>query len=148
MGQKVHPYGFRLGVNKPWRSRWFVVRDYDKLLIEDVQLKRELKEKLKLAGVSSVEIERPGKKLRIIIRTARPGIVIGRKGAEIDKLKAEIQDRTKRDVTIDIVEVNKPELDAQLVAESIALKLEKRSGFRRVMRMAVDSALRFGCKGI
>src|SRR6185437_10803017 len=108
MGQKVHPYGFRLGVNKPWRSRWFVVRDYDKLLIEDVQLKRELKE----------------------------------------KLKPEIQDRTKRDVTIDIVEVNKPELDAQLVAESIALKLEKRSGFRRVMRMAVDSALRFGCKGI
>jgi small subunit ribosomal protein S3 len=148
MGQKVHPYGFRLGVNKPWRSRWFVVRDYDKLLIEDVQLKRELKEKLKLAGVSSVEVERPGKKLRLIIRTARPGIVIGRKGAEIDKLKSEIQDRTKRDVTIDIVEVNKPELDAQLVAESIALKLEKRSGFRRVMRMAVDSALRFGCKGI
>jgi small subunit ribosomal protein S3 len=148
MGQKVHPYGFRLGVNKPWRSRWFVVRDYDKLLIEDVQLKRELKEKLKLAGVSSVEVERPGKKLRLIIRTARPGIVIGRKGAEIDKLKAEIQERTKRDVTIDIVEVNKPELDAQLVAESIALKLEKRSGFRRVMRMAVDSALRFGCKGI
>ena len=106
-----------------------MVRDYDKLLIEDVQLKRELKEKLKLAGVSSVEVERPGKKLRLIIRTARPGIVIGRKGAEIDKLKAEIQERTKRDVTIDIVEVNKPELDAQLVAESIALKLEKRVGF-------------------
>ena len=116
MGQKVRPYGFRLGVHKPWRSRWFVVRDYDKLLVEDVQLKRELKEKLKLAGVSSVEVERPGKKLRLIIRTARPGIVIGRKGAEIDKLKAELQERTKRDVTIDIVEVNKPELDAQLVA--------------------------------
>ena len=89
MGQKVHPYGFRLGVNKPWKSRWFVERDYDKLLVEDVKLKIELKEKLKAAGVSSVEIERPGNKLRLIIRTARPGIVIGRKGAEIDKLKVE-----------------------------------------------------------
>ena len=148
MGQKVHPYGFRLGVNKPWRSRWFVVRDYDKLLVEDVQLKRELKEKLKLAGVSSVEVERPGKKLRLIIRTARPGIVIGRKGAEIDKLKGEIQKRTKREVHIDIQEVHRPELDAQLVAESITLQLEKRVAFRRAMRKAVDSALRFGCKGI
>jgi small subunit ribosomal protein S3 len=148
MGQKVHPYGFRLGVNKPWRSRWFVERDYDKLLVEDVKLKRELKEKLKAAGVSSVEIERPGNKLRLIIRTARPGIIIGRKGAEIDKLKLELQLRTKRDVFIDILEVNKPELDAQLVAENIALQLEKRVGFRRAMRKAVDSALRFGCKGI
>jgi small subunit ribosomal protein S3 len=148
MGQKVHPYGFRLGVNKPWRSRWFVERDYDKLLIEDVHLREELKEKLKAAGVSSVEIERPGNKLRLIIRTARPGIVIGRKGAEIEKLKADLQKRTNRDVFIDILEVNKPELDAQLVAENIALQLEKRVGFRRAMRKAVDSALRFGCKGI
>src|SRR6201985_133223 len=148
MGQKVHPYGFRLGVNKPWRSRWFVVRDYDKLLIEDVKLKRELKEKLKAAGVSSVEIERSGNKLRIIIRTARPGIIIGRKGAEIDKLKLELQKRTSRDVFIDIQEVHKPELDSQLVSESIALQLEKRVGFRRAMRKAVESALRFGCKGI
>ena len=128
MGQKVHPYGFRLGVNKPWRSRWFVERDYDKLLVEDVQLKRELKEKLKAAGVSSVEVERPGNKLRLIIRTARPGIIIGRKGAEIEKLKADMQKRTNRDVFIDILEVNKPELDAQLVAENIALQLEKRVG--------------------
>src|SRR5271170_4599930 len=135
MGQKVHPYGFRLGVNKPWRSRWFVERDYDKLLIEDVKLKKELKEKLKAAGVSSVEIE-------------RPGIILGRKGAEIDKLKVDLQKRTNRDVFIDILEVNKPELDAQLVAESIALQLEKRVGFGRAMRKAVDSALRFGCKGI
>ena len=120
MGQKVHPYGFRLGVNKPWKSRWFVERDYDKLLVEDVNLKKELKEKLKAAGVSSVEIERPGNKLRLIIRTARPGIVIGRKGAEIDKLKLELQKRTNRDVFIDILEVNKPELDAQLVSENIA----------------------------
>jgi len=148
MGQKVHPYGFRIGINKPWRSRWFVGRDYDKLLIEDVHLKRELKEKLKAAGVSSVEVERPGNKLRLMIRTARPGIVIGRKGAEIEKLKGELQKRTNRDVFIDILEVNKPELDAQLVAENIALQLEKRVGFRRAMRKAVDSALRFGCKGI
>ncbi len=148
MGQKVHPYGFRLGVIKPWKSRWFVERDYDKLLLEDLKLKNELKDKLKSAGVSSIEIERPGNKLRIIIRTARPGIIIGRKGSEIDKLKQDLQKRTNRDVYIDIQEVHKPELDAQLVAESIALQLEKRVGFRRAMRKAVDSALRFGCKGI
>ena len=148
MGQKVHPYGFRLGVNKPWRSRWFVERDYDKLLIEDIKLKEELKEKLKSAGVSSIEVERPGNKLRVIIRTARPGIIIGRKGTEIDKLKLELQKRTNREVYVDIQEVHKPELDSQLVAESIALQLEKRVGFRRAMRKAVDSALRFGCKGI
>ena len=148
MGQKVHPYGFRLGVNKPWRSRWFSERDYDKLLVEDVKLKAELREKLKAAGVSSVEIERPGNKLRFLIRTARPGIVIGRKGAEIDKLKTELGKRTSRDVFIDIIEVNKPELDAQLVSENIALQLEKRVSFRRAMRKSVDSALRFGCKGI
>src|SRR5437588_11568148 len=148
MGEKVHPYGFRLGYTKPWRSRWFVERDYNKLLLEDVKLKDELKEKLKSAGVSSVEIERPGNKLRIIIRTARPGIIIGRKGTEIDKLKQELQKRTSRDVFIDIQEVHKPELDAQLVSESIALQLEKRVGFRRAMRKAVDSALLFGCKGI
>jgi small subunit ribosomal protein S3 len=148
MGQKVHPYGFRVGINKPWHSRWFATKDYSRLLIEDVHLKRELKEKLKAAGVSSVEVERPGNKLRLMIRTARPGIVIGRKGAEIEKLKGELQKRTNRDVFIDILEVNKPELDAQLVAENIALQLEKRVGFRRAMRKAVDSALRFGCKGL
>ena len=148
MGQKVHPYGFRLGYTKPWKSRWFVERDYDKLLLEDVKLKNELKDKLKSAGVSSLEVERPGNKLRIIIKTARPGIIIGRKGAEIDKLKQEMQKRTSREVHIDIQEVHKPELDAQLVSESIALQLEKRVGFRRAMRKAVDSALRFGCKGI
>ena len=103
MGQKVHPYGFRLGINKPWKSRWFVERGYDKLLVEDVKLKAELREKLKAAGVSSVEVERPGNKLRLIIRTARPGIIIGRKGAEIDKLKADIQKRTSREVFIDIL---------------------------------------------
>jgi len=148
MGQKVHPYGFRLGYTKPWKSRWYMDRDYDKFLIEDIKLKEELKDKLKSAGVSSIEIERPGNKLRIIIRTARPGIIIGRKGAEIDKLKGDLQKRTGRDVFVDILEVHKPELDSQLVAESIALQLEKRVGLRRAMRKSVDSALRFGCKGI
>src|SRR6266481_3412135 len=116
MGQKTHPYGFRLGYNKPWKSRWYADRDYAELLHEDVKLRRELKER--------------------------------RKGAEIDKLKQEVQKRTKREVHIDIQEVHRPELDAQLVAESIALQLEKRVAFRRAMRKAVDSALRFGCKGI
>ena len=148
MGQKVHPYGFRLGFTKPWKSRWFAERDYDKQLHEDVKLKAELKDKLKSAGISAIEIERPGNKLRIIIKTARPGIIIGRKGAEIDKLKADLQKRTSREMFVDIQEVHKPELDAQLVSEAIALQLEKRVGFRRAMRKAVDSALRFGCKGI
>src|SRR5512136_2958669 len=148
MGQKVHPYGFRLGYTKTWRSRWFAKQDYARLLHEDLDLKDSLRERLKAAGVSSVEVDRPGNKLRITIRTSRPGIVIGRKGAEIEKLKQELAKRTKRDVFIDIQEVHKPELDAQLVSESIALQLEKRVGFRRAMRKAVDSALRFGCKGI
>src|SRR5882724_10533500 len=115
MGQKVHPYGFRLGYTKPWKSRWFVERDYDKLLLEDIKLKAELKEKLKSAGVSSVEIERPGNKLRIMIRTARPGIIIGRKGDEIEKLKLNLKKRTSREVFIDTLKVHKPELDAKRV---------------------------------
>jgi small subunit ribosomal protein S3 len=148
MGQKVHPYGFRLGVTKTWRSRWFAKQDYAKLLMEDLELKESLGNRLKSAGVSSIEVDRPGNKLRITIRTSRPGIVIGRKGAEIEKLKQDLAKKTKREVFIDIQEVHKPELDAQLVSESIALQLEKRVAFRRAMRKAVDSALRFGCKGI
>jgi small subunit ribosomal protein S3 len=148
MGQKVHPYGFRLGFNKPWRSRWFAKQGYAKLLQEDLELKEDLRGRLKSAGVSSIEVDRPGNKLRITIRTSRPGIIIGRKGAEIEKLKQDLAKRTKREVFIDIQEVHKPELDAQLVSESIALQLEKRVAFRRAMRKAVDSALRFGCKGI
>ena len=148
MGQKVHPYGFRLGVTKTWRSRWFSKQDYAKLLKEDLDLKNSLRDRLKAAGVSSVEVDRPGNKLRVTIRTSRPGIIIGRKGAEIEKLKQDLAKKTKREVFIDIQEVHKPELDAQLVAESIALQLEKRVAFRRAMRKAVDSALRFGCKGI
>jgi small subunit ribosomal protein S3 len=148
MGQKVHPYGFRLGFNKPWRSRWFAKQGYPKLLQEDLELKENLRGRLKSAGVSSIEVDRPGNKLRVTIRTSRPGIIIGRKGAEIEKLKQDLARRTKREVFIDIQEVHKPELDAQLVSESIALQLEKRVAFRRAMRKAVDSALRFGCKGI
>lgn len=149
MGQKVHPYGFRLGITKNWRSRWFATQDYAKLLHEDLELKEMLKERLKAAGVSAIEVERPGgSKLRITIHTSRPGIIIGRKGAEIEKLKQELAQKTKREVFIDIQEVHKPEMDAQLVAESIALQLEKRIAFRRAMRKAVESAQRFGCKGI
>jgi small subunit ribosomal protein S3 len=148
MGQKVHPYGFRLGYNKPWKSRWFAKRDYGQWLHEDLKLKRQLKDRLRSAGISSVEIDRMANKLRIGIRTARPGIIIGRKGSEIDKLKADLQKATGREVYLDIQEVYKPELDAQMVAESIALQLEKRIAFRRAVRKAVDSAVRFGCKGI
>jgi small subunit ribosomal protein S3 len=148
MGQKVHPYGFRLGYTKTWRSRWFANHGYATLLHEDLKIKRELRGRLKAAGISSVEIDRPGNKLRITIRTARPGIIIGRRGSEIEKLKAELQKRTNREVYIDIQEVHRPELDAQLVSESVALQIEKRVAFRRAMRKAVDSAQRFGCKGI
>ena len=148
MGQKVHPYGFRLGYNKPWKSRWFTKKDYSKWLHEDLQLKKDLKNRLRAAGISSIEIDRMANKLRIGILTARPGIIIGRKGAEIDKLKADLQKQTGREVYLDIQEVYKPELDAQLVAESIALQLEKRIAFRRAVRKSVDSAVRFGCKGI
>jgi small subunit ribosomal protein S3 len=148
MGQKVHPYGFRLGYTKTWNSRWFAKQGYVDLLKEDLRLKTTLRKRLKAAGISSVEIDRPGNKLRITIRTARPGIVIGRRGSEIEKLKSEIQERTQREVYIDIQEVHRPEVDAQLVSESVALQIEKRVAFRRAMRKAVDSALRFGCKGI
>src|SRR6201994_2944536 len=148
MGQKVHPYGFRLGFNKPWRSRWFSKQGYAGLLQEDLELKAGLRERLKSAGISSIEVDRPGNKLRVQIRTSRPGIIIGRKGAEIEKLKQDMAKKTKRELFIDIQEVHRPELDAQLVAESIGLQLEKRVAFRRAMRKAVDSALRFGCKGI
>jgi small subunit ribosomal protein S3 len=149
MGQKVHPYGLRLGYTKTWKSRWFAKKDYSSLLHEDMKIKEKLREDLKSAGVASIEVERPGNKLRITIHTARPGIIIGRKGAEIDRLRQQVQKQTGREVLpINIQEVRRPELNAQLVAESIAMQLEKRVAFRRAMRKAVDSALRFGCKGI
>jgi small subunit ribosomal protein S3 len=133
MGQKVHPYGFRLGYTKTWRSRWYANHGYANLLHEDLKLKGELRRRLKAAGISSVEVDRPGNKLRITIRTARPGIIIGRRGSEIERLKGEVQKRTNREVYIDIQEVHRPELDAQLVSESVALQIEKRVAFRRAM---------------
>jgi small subunit ribosomal protein S3 len=148
MGQKVHPTGFRLGYSKPWRSRWYASREYADLLHEDRELKRDLKKRFSHAGVSRVDVERAANKLKISIFTSRPGIIIGRKGQEVDKLKQEVQKRTGKEVFINIQEVLKPELDAQLVSESVALQLEKRIAFRRAMRKAVDAALRFGAKGI
>jgi small subunit ribosomal protein S3 len=148
LGQKVHPYGFRLGINRTWRSRWFARKDYGALLLEDLNLKLMLKKKFFHAGISRIEIERAANKLTIIIFTARPGIIVGKKGSEIEKLKKDLQTLTGRDVNLKIQEVNKPELDAQLVSEGIAQQLEKRIAFRRAMRRAVDSTLRFGAKGI
>src|SRR4026209_2130007 len=148
MGQKVHPHGFRLGFNKTWRSRWFADKDYSKLLHEDLKLLDTLKTRFAHAGVSKIDIERAANKLKIDIHTSRPGIIIGRKGTEVDKLKSEIQKRTNREVFINIQEIQKPELDAQLVGESVSMQLEKRVAFRRAMRKAVESALRFGARGI
>ena len=148
MGQKVHPTGFRLGFNKTWRSRWYAEKEYANLLHEDLRLKKDLKKRFAHAGVSRVEVERAANKLKISIFTSRPGIIIGRKGQEVDKLKQEIQKKTGKEVFINIQEILKPELDAQLVSESVALQLEKRIAFRRAMRKAVDAALRFGAKGI
>jgi small subunit ribosomal protein S3 len=148
MGQKVHPIGFRLGFNKTWRSRWYAEKDYADLLHEDLKLKKSLKKRFAHAGVSRIEIERAANKLKITIYTSRPGIIIGRKGQEVDKLKAEVQKSTGKEVFINIQEILKPELDAQLVSESVALQLEKRIAFRRAMRKAVDAALRFGARGI
>ena len=148
MGQKVHPYGFRLGFNKTWRSRWYSEKKYAELLHEDLALRKALKQRLGHAGVSAIDIERAANKLKVNIHTSRPGIIIGRKGVEVDRLKDEIRKRTKRDVFINILEIDKPEVDAQLVSESIAMQLEKRIAFRRAMRKAVESAQRFGAKGV
>jgi len=148
MGQKVHPYGFRIGINKTWRSRWYAEKKYAELLHEDLRLRKMLKQKLGHAGVSAIEIERAANKLKVNIMTSRPGIIIGRKGVEVDRLKDEIRKKTHRDVFINILEIDKPEIDAQLVAESIAMQLLKRIAFRRAMRKAVESAQRFGAKGI
>jgi len=148
LGQKVHPYGFRLGFSRTWRSRWFAKNDYGKLLNEDLAIKANLKKKFFHAGVSRIEVERAANKLTILIHTFRPGIIVGKKGTEIEKLKKDLQAITQRDVQIKINEVQKPELDAQLVAENIASQLEKRIAFRRAMRRAVDATLRVGAKGI
>ncbi|MBN9577104.1 MAG: 30S ribosomal protein S3, partial [Alphaproteobacteria bacterium] len=149
MGQKVNPTGLRLGINRTWDSRWYASKgNYGKLLQEDIKIRNHLSERLKQAGVSKIVIERPHKKCRITIHSARPGVVIGKKGADIEKLKNEVQRYTKDEVHLNIVEIRKPEIDAKLVAENIAQQLERRVAFRRVMKRAVQSAMRLGAQGI
>ena len=148
MGQKVHPVGLRLGIVKTWDSRWFSQKNYATLLHEDIKIRKIVKERLMHAGVAKVEIERAGQKAKINIHTARPGIIIGKKGAEVDKLKKDLEAMTSKQMYINIQEIRRPELDAQLVAENIALQLERRIAFRRAMKKAVTSALRLGAQGI
>ncbi|MBT8361497.1 MAG: 30S ribosomal protein S3 [Deltaproteobacteria bacterium] len=148
MGQKVNPLGLRLNITRTWDSIWYANKDYATYLIEDQKIRKYLKKRLYHAGLSKMLIERTGEKLRIKLFTARPGIVIGKKGAEIETLKKDLENLIKRSVTLDIQEVRRPEADAQLVAESIASQLERRVAFRRAMKKAVNSALRFGVQGI
>ncbi|MEK6709540.1 MAG: 30S ribosomal protein S3 [Nitrospinota bacterium] len=148
MGQKVHPIGFRVGVTRGWVSTWFAKRDYAKFLHGDLKVRKFVKERLAHAGVSSVEIERASNRARINIWTARPGIIIGKRGAEVDRLKTDLQELTGKQIYVNIKEVRKAEVDAQLVAENIAMQLERRIAFRRAMKKAVASAMRFGAKGI
>jgi small subunit ribosomal protein S3 len=148
MGQKTNPIGFRLGYNKTWLSRWYAEKDYATMLHEDLAIRRLVKTKLMHAGVAKIEIERSGNQLKLTIHTKSPGIIIGRKGAEVDKLKAELEARTKRQIYINIREIKKPELEAQLVAEGIAMQLEKRVAYRRAMKKAVAATMRLGGQGI
>ena len=148
MGQKVHPIGFRLGVIRTWESNWYAEKDYSKLLHEDLKLRNYLKERLHHAGISKVEIERAAGKAKINIFAARPGIIIGKKGSEVELLKKELAKLTDKEVFINIQEVRKPEIDAQLVAENVALQLERRVAFRRAMKKAVSQSLKFGAEGI
>ncbi len=148
MGQKVHPYGFRLGYNKDWHSHWYAKKQFSEFLLEDLKLKRDLKNRFAGAGVSHIDVERAANRLKIVIYTSRPGIIIGRKGSEIDKLKEEIHARTGREVLVSIQEIHKPELNAQLQAEKITAQLEKCIAVRRAMRKTVEESLRFGAQGI
>lgn len=149
MGQKVNPVGLRLGINRTWDSRWFADKDeYGKLLHEDLRIRGFLEGQLSQAGVSKVVIERPTKKARVTIHTARPGVVIGKKGADIERLRARLSEMTGSDVHLDILEIRKPEIDAKLIAENIAQQLERRVAFRRAMKRAVQSAIRLGAQGI
>jgi small subunit ribosomal protein S3 len=149
MGQKVNPVGLRLGINRTWDSRWFARKgEYAKLLHEDIKIRNHLMKQLKQAAVAKIVIERPHKKCRITIHSGRPGVVIGKKGADIDKLRKEVSKMTDSEVIINIVEIRKPEIDAHLVAESIAQQLERRVAFRRAMKRAVQSAIRLGAGGI
>jgi small subunit ribosomal protein S3 len=148
LGQKVNPIGFRLGVIKTWDSKWYAEADYAKLLHEDLKLRAFLKKRLYASGISKIEIERAANKAKINIYTARPGLIIGKKGSEIETLKKELAGLTDKELFLNIQEVRKPELDAQLVAENVALQLERRIAFRRAMKKSVTSALKFGAKGI
>jgi len=148
LGQKVNPIGFRLGIIKTWDSRWYAKADYAKLLHEDLKLRAFLKKRLYNSGVSKIEIERAANKAKINIFTARPGLIIGKKGSEVETLKKELAKLTDKEIYLNIQEVRKPELDAQLVAENVALQLERRIAFRRAMKKSVTSALKFGAKGI
>ena len=148
MGQKVHPISFRLGIIKDWDSRWFAGGQYSTFVYEDYRIRKFLKKRVYQAGVSKIEIERAASKVRIRMHTARPGIVIGKKGVEIEKTKKDLEKMIKRDVILDIQEVRKAEVDAQLVAENVATQLERRVAFRRAMKKSVTSALRFGAQGI
>jgi len=148
LGQKVHPIGIRLGIIKTWNSKWFARKDYKDFLYEDLAIQKYIKSNLFHAGVPKIEIERTGKKIKTTIHTARPGIIIGKKGAEVEKLKKKLEDMTGKELSIDIKEIRKPELDATLVAENIAMQLEKRIAFRRAMKKSVISAIRFGALGI
>ena len=148
MGQKVNPIGLRLGIIRTWDSRWYAEGDYGTLLHEDLRIRNYLRERLTQAGVSRIVIERPAKKARITIHTARPGVVIGKKGQDIERLRADLARMTKGDVHLNIVEIRKPEIDARLVAENIAQQLERRVAFRRAMKRSVQSAIRLGAEGI
>lgn len=148
MGQKVNPVGLRLGITRTWESIWYAGKDYSRNLYEDQQIRKYLKKRLYHAGVSRIVIERTGEKIRIKLFTARPGIVIGKKGAEIETLKSDIEKKFGRECMIDIQEVRRPEADAQLVAENIAMQLERRVAFRRAMKKSINSALRFGVQGV
>ncbi len=149
MGQKVHPYGFRLGINKPWKSNWFGKRDFPELLQEDIKIRNFLRKNLSHAGIANLEIERSANRIRINIHTARPGIIIGKKGLEVDRLKDELQRIIGgKQVNLNIKEIRRAELDASLVAQNITLQLEKRISFRRAMKKSVQSSLRFGALGI
>ena len=148
MGQKVNPYGIRLGINKTWSSRWFSKNEYTKLLHQDLKIKKYVEKKLKNASISKINIERAAKKLRVSIYSSRPGIIIGKKGADIETLKNDLSKMSNLEVFLDIKEVRKPEVEARLVAENIASQLEKRISFRRAMKKAVQSAMRLGAKGV
>jgi small subunit ribosomal protein S3 len=148
LGQKVNPIGFRLGIIKTWDSKWYAKADYAKLLHEDLKLKSFLKKRLYNSGISKIEIERAANKAKINIFTARPGLIIGKKGSEVETLKKELAKLTSNEIYLNIQEVRKPELDAQLVAENVALQLERRIAFRRAMKKSVTSSLKFGAKGI